>query len=106
MSFEYQINLVQYLDHHLNPDWYSNGALNTEHLNTEQVKVRYSDVSVIQIPTVLGAARFQWWLLESVPHVGFDTFLLISILCSWDTKNRKQWGLKYQTLGFGMVVSC
>ena len=27
--------------------------MNTGHLNTRQVKVRFSDVSVIQIPTVL-----------------------------------------------------
>ena len=37
------LNLVQYSDHHLN----------TGHLNTKQVKVHYSDFSVIQIPTVL-----------------------------------------------------
>ena len=41
------LNLVQYSDHHLN----------TEHLNTRQVKVCYLDVSAIQmfiilIPTV------------------------------------------------------
>ena len=45
--------MVRYSDHHLN----------TGHLNREQVKVRYSDVSiiqvfVIQIPTVQGMLQF------------------------------------------------
>ena len=42
------LNFVQYSEHHLIPNYH----LNTGHLNTGQVKLCYSDVSVIQIPTV------------------------------------------------------
>ena len=39
--------------------WILNYHLDTGHLNTRQVKVHYSDVSVIQIPTVDGRNQFQ-----------------------------------------------
>ena len=47
--------------------WIPNYHLNTRHLNTGQVKVRYSDVSVIQIPTIF-SIQFSIQHSEFEPH--------------------------------------
>ena len=47
----YDCGTVQYSNTQLNLVRYSDYHLNTGHLNTGQVQVPYSDVSIIQIPT-------------------------------------------------------
>ena len=72
--------------------WILNYHLNTGHLNTGQVKVCYSDVSVIQIPTVVGYSNSgPWSCFWIAPHSGpvFETLHCCEL--TWLLTSCKEW---------------